>query len=144
MKQVKTTVLVTAILCIIYGLFSVLPMLCKAEEGKIIKVENVGGSVSGNFAINPSELSIEKGMIVIWLNTIKDQEIHIIFEDAKRLQTGTTDPMGFVQDAKGSFSAKYMPFIATSSLRFVKSGTYRYFVKSQNGKISAAGKIIVL
>ncbi|MBU4053397.1 MAG: hypothetical protein KKA41_03445 [Proteobacteria bacterium] len=114
------------------------------EDGRIIKIESPADNPESAMVISSPELEIDKQIIVIWLNMIKGKEINIIFDDPKTVIAATSDPMGFTTDDSGGFSARYMPHIATASLRFIKSGTYSYTVTSQiNEPKSSSGKIIV-
>ena len=115
----------------------------KAEEGRIIKIEGTGGSTHTGIAAIPETLTIEKDIIVIWLNTIKDEEVSILCDDGQTIQAATANPMGFDLDKKGIYGAKYLPFISTTSLRFVKEGTYEYRVISHKNKFLTRGTITV-
>ena len=121
-----------------------LPWGLTAEEGRIIQISAIdeGGSQTG-ISATPTKLSIEKDIIVIWLNGIKGEEVNILFEDGEAVRSATANPMGFDLDKKGAYAAKYLPFISTTSLRFVKKGVYPYKVTSQHEKWVTQGTIIV-
>jgi hypothetical protein len=123
-------------------------MLCHvapaiAEEGKIIKIDAVKNDTSATLTIDPAELAIEKDVIVIWLNSIVDQEVNVLFQHKELPAAAVTDSMGFGPDKNGAYAAKYLPFIATASLRFIETGTYSYTVEMKNGTCAARGTIIV-
>lgn len=134
------------VLAIIFGFgLSVLPVhpAVAKEDAKMIQVSAVEEGSSPRLIITPSELTVGKNSFVIWLNMIEGQEISVEFDDPGAVIPATTDHQVFSSDDKGYFAAKYMPFIATSSLRFVKAGTYKYTVKSFYGRASATGKVTV-
>ena len=115
------------------------------EDGRIIRVERSHGDDDSpeGISILPPELTVEKNIIVIWLNLISEKEINIQFDNPEAMLSATKDHMGFTLNDTGQFAAKYMPHIATASLRFIAPGTYTYTVTSQNSEKSAKGKIIV-
>lgn len=115
-----------------------------AEEGRIIKIEVVKNESSEMLKIDPAELTVEKDVIVIWLNSITDQEVNILFRYSDLPETAVTDPMGFDKEKNNIYAAKYLPFIATASLRFIKEGIYSYTVEMKNGKCSVGDAITVI
>ena len=72
-----------------------------------------------------------------------DQDVDILLDEGETITDVTTDAMGFTLDKNGKYAAKYVPFISTTSLRFIKPGIYHYTVTALRGKVSAEGKIIV-
>ncbi len=114
-----------------------------AEEGSIIKIEAPGGKIPEGITIYPQSLTVEKNVIVIWLNTLVDDELNILFDQGKQTKAATLNPSGFDLTNDGVYAAKYLPFVATASLRFVKPGIYTYRVISQNTKFEAKGTITV-
>jgi hypothetical protein len=126
-----------------YPLFTADDKALAEEDGRIIKIESPGDPKAG-IVISPPELEIEKQMIVIWLNLIHGKEINILFDEPETVISATSDPMGFTPEEGGGFSARYMPHIATASLRFTKSGTYSYTVtQTKSDPKTTTGKIIV-
>jgi hypothetical protein len=143
MAPSKKTALFKSLLVTVLGLFLIFPRVTMSEEGRIIKIEGTGGATCTGIGATPAELTIEKDVIVIWLNAIKGEEVNILFDDGKTIKNATDNPMGFDLDKKGIYAAKYLPFISTTSLRFIKKGTYHYRVISQNNKFTTQGTIIV-
>ena len=134
------------------NLFSVLAVACfilchiapaTAEEGRIIKIDTAKNNPSATLTIDPAELAVEKDVIVIWLNSIVDQEVNVIFKHNNLPTTAVSDAMGFSRDKNGAYAAKYLPFIATASLRFIEDGIFSYTVEIKNGACVAHGAIIV-
>ena len=114
-----------------------------AEDGRIIKIETIKEGPTATLTIDPAELTLEKGDIAIWLNSIAGQEVNIRFQHENLPKTAITDIMGFSPDKDGAYAAKYLPFIATASLRFIEDGTYPYTVEMKNGKCTAGGAVTV-
>lgn len=117
-----------------------------ATEAKIIKiepVENKAGKLVGMF-IDPKKLVIEKDTIVIWLSGIPGQEIQVIFEEGKTCQDVTADPYQFKLNAATScYVTNWIPYGASSSLRFPESGTFDYVVTTEDGKMKFPGKLVI-
>jgi len=133
----------TIFLKILFAIFLIFPTVLTAEEGRIIKIEATGGKTYSGIKALPAKLTIEKDVIVIWLNTLADDDISILFENGEAIKGATANPMGFGMDRKGIYGAKYLTFIATTSLRFIKEGTYHYKVVSQQKKFTHQGTITV-
>jgi hypothetical protein len=124
--------------------FGALPVKsARAEDGKIISIQAAESATSAILTMNPAELTVDKNIIVIWLNAIQDREVNIRFADGKTLKNATRDAMGFDMGKNGGYEAKYLPSIGTASLRFVKEGVYVYTIQSQPGGLEAKGKIVV-
>ncbi len=115
----------------------------RAEDGKIISIQPVQSKTASILTVNPAELTINKNTIVIWLNAFRDHDVNIRFADGKATKQATCDAMGFDTGKNGEYEARYLPPIATASLRFVKAGTYVYTVESQPGGLTTKGNIVV-
>ncbi|MFO7964358.1 MAG: hypothetical protein R6U50_10590 [Desulfobacterales bacterium] len=113
-----------------------------AQEGKIITIKTAAAEANAIVQLEPVELTISKNSVVIWLNAIKDQDVNISLSAEERPDAAFSDAMGFSLE-DGMYTAKYLPFIATASLRFVKEGVYTYRVELSNGKKKAHGTIKV-
>ena len=133
---------------VLLGMFFVsviiFPWEIMGEEGRIIEIQAIGESEAHTgISASPDELTIEKNVIVIWLNAINGDEVNIQFEDGETTKNATANPMGFDLDKNGEYAAKYLPFVSTTSLRFIKSGVYPYNVTSQDNKFTTHGTVIV-
>lgn len=115
----------------------------KAEEGKIIMIQTEKSAAPVFLTVTPNEVTVDKNIIVIWLNATHDHDVNIRFDDGKLLEEATRDAMGFGMRKDGGYEAKYLPKIGTASLRFIKAGVYVYTIVSQPGDLSVKGKIIV-
>ena len=113
------------------------------ENAVIIKVSAIDDAGHLKINVTPCETVVKKDTIVIWVNFIDGPEINIAFDDAKAVSAATKDLQSFYIDDEGIFSAKYMPFIATSSIRFIKDGEFGYTISSSDEKEVVSGKVIV-
>jgi hypothetical protein len=112
------------------------------EDAVIIKIETNEAAPKTVF-LSPPNITIAKNTIVIWVNFIDGPELNIVFDDADAAMAASKDQKGFYLDTKGAFAAKYMPFIATSSVRFVQNGSFGYSIQSQDGTKVTAGIVNV-
>ena len=114
-----------------------------SKKAKIVKISTIEDSEQLKINIMPSEIIVDKNTVIIWVNFIDGPEINIKFDDPKATSAATTDLKSFYIDDEGVFSAKYMPFIATCSMRFIESGEFSYSITSSDEKEAACGKVIV-
>jgi hypothetical protein len=131
------------------GIFFMNPAMAgQASDAQLVKImpEMKGDKVIG-FTINPQVASIKKNTIVVWMNGISNQEVQLIFHEGKTCKDVTANPNlkmpGFFLDSKNCYSTSFLPYGTTSTLQFVDIGTYDYSVVTEDGKMSAKGKIIV-
>jgi len=114
-----------------------------AAECRIIKVISEAASTgSKTLYLEPGTVWISKGDCVVWFNHVRDVEIKVIFKEGKTCLDATAAPMGFKITEENCFVTSYIPLGGTSSLRFVKEGTYQFMVESKSGA-QGNGKIIV-
>jgi hypothetical protein len=114
-----------------------------AADATMIKIQPVGDDKIIGFYIDPPVAKIEKGAVVVWLSGIKDADIQVIFMDGKTCKDVTAPAKSFTMQAKDCYVTSFMSFGETSSLQFVESGTYRYYVATFAGDIKAKGTIVV-
>ena len=90
-------------------------------------------------------LYVPKGSIVIWLNGVEDHEVQVSFKDGKACQDVVYSPKfkGFSLNAKSCFVTTFMPYAATSSLKFTVPGIFEYEVFTDDGTLTTKGKIVV-
>jgi len=102
-----------------------------AKEARIISIT---GGAAGNIQsiqVEPQELLISKGTVVVWNNWVLANEVKVVFGDGKKCQNSTNAETGFGLDAK----SRYVSVILegrTASLRFIEKGTYGYIVEAGN------------
>ena len=116
-----------------------------AAEARLVKIQPVGEGKLVGFYIDPKVLIIEKNTIVVWLSGIQGEDIQVIFLEGKQCKDVTASPpKEFSIDAgKGCYVSSFISYSGPSSLQFVESGTYRYYVATLTGQIKAKGTIVV-
>lgn len=114
-----------------------------AAEAKLIKIQPVGDDKLIGFYVDPPVLKIEPNMIVVWLSGIPKEDIQVIFMEGKTCKDVTTNGKSFTMSPKSCYVTSFMAFGETSSLQFVETGTYRYYVATSMGDIKAKGTIVV-
>ena len=114
-----------------------------AAECRIIRVTGEAASAgSKTLYLEPATVWVSKGDCVVWFNHVRDVEIKISFKEGKTCLDATSAPAGFKITEENCYVTSYIPMAGTSSLRFVKEGTYEFMVESKNGA-QVNGKIIV-
>jgi hypothetical protein len=88
-------------------------------------------SLRDNAAVEPVDLNVRSGTVVIWLNQ-SGSDIRIMLHDPK-VAISCLSPVNFDITAEGCFtSGRLMPG-AVASLCFVQTGTYAYSVERLSG-----------
>ena len=138
-------VLIFILLGCITGLLTPFISPVNAGDAVLVKIHSIGEEKPVAFFVNPTELYIDKGTIVVWLSGVRDQNIKVVFEDGKTCKDVTADNSAnfFKLDVKGCYVTNFIPFAGTSTLQFTDSGIFEYVVLSQDDKIKASAKIIV-
>ena len=114
-----------------------------AAEAKLVKIQPVGEEKLVGFYLDPPILQIEKNTIVVWLSGVKGNDIQVVFMEGKTCRDVTANPGAFKLDDKSCYVTSFMGFGETSSLQFMESGTYSYYVATDTGNIKAKGTIVV-
>lgn len=115
--------------------------MVNAKEARIISIR--GGTVGDTQSIRlePQELLISKGTVVIWNNWAIGSEVKVVFGDGKKCQNSTNADTGFGLDSKNRYVSVILEG-RTASLRFIEKGTYKYIVEA-GSQIKQRGVIIV-
>jgi hypothetical protein len=115
-----------------------------AEDASIVQVLKTSGE-SPTIALSVPDLYISKNAVVVWLNSVQGEEIQVSFKDGKEAMDVSFSPAfkSFCLDSSSCFVTSFIPYAATSSLQFTKTGTFGYNVTSRTGKHSVKGKIVV-
>ena len=92
----------------------------KIKEHKIIRLHYIGG-------ITPSELTVEPGTTVIWVNDSR-AVVEIKFEK-KQVTMACKSPVHFIIDEDGSFVSDRIPMGSVASLCFVEKGEFTYLAR---------------
>jgi len=133
----------TAILFITMCLLLIARGSAFAVEAQLIKIQPVGEDKLVGFYLDPPVLKIEKNTIVIWLSGIQGADIQIVFLEGKTCKDVTANPGAFKLNEKSCFVTSFMGFGETSTLQFMESGNYSYYVATATGEIKARGTIVV-
>lgn len=146
MKTNRNFLLVVVFLFTVVSVMLINQGTVLATESLLVKIEpvkDINGKLIG-FFVNPKNIEIKENTIVIWLSGIYGQEIQVIFEDGKTCKDVTADPHFFEFNPQTScYVTNYIPYGATSSLRFPQAGVFNYVVSSQDGKMKFPATLIV-
>ncbi len=119
-----------------------------AEDAHLIKImPEFNGNALKGFHIKSQVTNIKKDDLVIWMNGVVAHEVQIIFKEGKICRDVTANPNfkqpKFFLDARNCYTTSFLKYSTTSTLQFVELGTYNYEIISEDGQMSAKGKIIV-
>ena len=129
---------------IIIGLLLVIQGPAMAADAKLVKIQPVGEGELVGFYLDPPNLTIKKNSIVVWLSAVQEEDVQVIFMEGKTCQDVTANSKKFSMDKKrGCYVTTFMSFAETSSLQFVESGAFKYYVATTTGKIKTKGTIVV-
>ncbi len=112
----------------------------QAQEVQIIKIRDVG--YQGALRIEPSEVTIPVGMVVVWVNMSRKVEPQIVFAEGMKCELSTEASVGFKQNEQKCYITDFVQVGGTSSLKFIGPGTFDYEVINRTGQ-KGKGKIIV-
>lgn len=135
---------------LIFGVFITLMMMsatlnaADTDQAHIISIYGGDSYSVQSVRLDPEELLIKKGSVVIWNNWAKTTEVKVIFKEGKKVcPAATSAPVGFnLDDAKQCYVTSWVPLGGTSSLRFTQAGTFKYTVQTTGG-VEATGRIVV-
>ncbi len=139
----KTFLMKGAVLLMAMGLLLAARGPTFAAEAKLIKIQPVGEEKLVGFYLDPPVLQIDQKTIVVWLSGVQGEDIQVIFMEGKACRDVTANPGAFKMNEKSCFVTSFMSFGGTSSLQFIESGTYRYYIATVTGHIKARGTIVV-
>ena len=114
-----------------------------AADVQMVKIQPVGDEKLVAFYIDPPLLQTDKNTIVVWISGIPKEDIQVIFMEGKTCKDVTGPAKSFSMNDQRCYVTSFMSFGETSSLQFVESGTYRYYVATEKGDIKAKGTIVV-
>ncbi len=143
MRMVKNSSWWKLVLMALAILFLVAPTQLMAADASVVKVYNTSKD-TGKMVLDPPDLFVTKGTVVIWMNGFEGSELEVSFDEGKACQDVTVSPAqwGFKM-SKTCYVMSYIPYAATSSLKFTQVGTFNYTVSTMDGKAKSKGKIIV-
>jgi hypothetical protein len=114
-----------------------------AEETRIIRLYGRAEHDLSKIIIEPQNLLINKGTVVLWMNWVKAGDVQIKFEDGKTCDDVTDAPSQFKMDIKGCYVTSWIKMGGTSSLQFNKKGTFKYTVERNDQGLKSTGTIVV-
>ncbi len=139
-KKLVITLGVSFVVAMMIGFLSL--EIVSAQECRIIKIH--GRTEHPSIMIEPETIFLSKGDCVVWFNRFTAEDVKVTFEEGKKCLDVTTAPIGFSLNAQTCYVTSWMPFVGTSSLRFMEKGTYKYSVEAKNiGGVKAKGRIVV-
>jgi len=139
-KKLVITLGVSFVVAMMIGFLSL--EIVSAQECRIIKIH--GRTEHPSIMIEPETVFLSKGDCVVWFNRFTAEDVKVTFADGKKCLDVTHAPMGFSLNAQACYVTSWMPFVGTSSLRFMEKGTYEYSVEAKNiGGVKAKGRIVV-
>ena len=117
----------------------------ESQECHIVRIVQGEGQRADSIALEPSHLKIQKGDCVVWINWSRFPDAVLKFQDAQKCLEATSAPTGFKSEfLEGCYVTSMIRTGATSSLRFIKPGTYGYLVEATPiKKIQMKGEIVV-
>jgi len=131
------------------GMFLVSPTIAeRAIDAHLVKImpDQKGGGAKGMY-LNPEILNITKNNIVVWMNGIEATEVQVVFQEGKTCRDVTANPNlkvpGFFLDSRNCYVTSFIPYSSTTTLQFINVGSYDYEVMTEDGKLTAKGKIVV-
>ena len=128
---------------VILLMFIFAPMALSAEDATVVLIYKAAGDNS-ELRLNPPDLYVKKNTVVIWMNSVMGEEIQVVFRDGKACKDISFSPeAAFNLDSKSCYVTSFLPYAATSSLKFMETGEFDYMVQNLSEKISGKGKIIV-
>lgn len=148
MNNKKLCELLPIVLTFVLGLIIFLVTLdtIHAQDVRMVKIYGGSSLSTGDVYLEPQDLWISKGDIVIWNNLARTPRVQIMFKEGKTCQKVTSAPTGFKFDnAQECYVTEPIIFGGTASLRFNEQGTYEFLVRDaiETISIKAKGKIIV-
>jgi plastocyanin len=143
MRMLKASSCWKLVLVALAILFFVAPSQLLAADASVVKVYSTSKE-EGKMVLDPPDLYVTNGTVVIWMNGFEGTELEVNFSEGKACQDVTMSPSqwGFKMN-KTCYVMSYIPYAATSSLKFTQAGTFKYTVSTMDGKSKTSGQIIV-
>lgn len=113
-----------------------------AQDCRIVRIYGGIPQYVEGIRIEPETIWASKGTCVIWNNTMRTDEVKIVFEEGKKCDDMTDASVGFKLDAENCYVTTWIPFGGTSSLMFREEGTFEYVVEAKGG-VKSKGKIMI-
>lgn len=110
------------------------------REIQIIKIRDVG--YEGALRVEPSKVTVPKGMVIVWVNMSRKAEPQIVFAEGMKCELSTEASADFKQDERKCFITDFVQVGGSSSLKFIGDGVFDYEVVNKKGQ-KGKGTIVV-
>ena len=105
--------------------------IAAAEMCQIIRIDQTKGGGADRIELFPEKITVPVGTCTVWINWIKDEEIHVSFrENAKQCILSTEAPSGFeeqkLKSGESCYISEKLSRGRSASLVWSKPGTYKY------------------
>jgi hypothetical protein len=147
MKRIKGVLLVGIFFAVAVLAILATQGLSQAADATLVSIQPMGGDPITGFQVDPETVTVKKNAIIVWMSSVPEIEIQVIFNEGKTCRdvTSITDQKnpGFYMDAKNCYVTNFLSYCATSTLQFPEAGSFEYKVVNEDGKMQAKGVIIV-
>ena len=96
-----------------------------AEE---MKLETRIVRIRGSAGVEPLNLIIKPGTVVVWLNQYRISPVEVLFPD-KKVTMACQSPVNFSISKDGTYVSNSIPYGGVASLCFIEPGTFKYIVE---------------
>jgi len=97
-----------------------------AGEEQKLKTQIV--RIHGQAGVEPLNLMITPGTVVVWLNEYKISPVSVLFPD-KKVTMACQSPVNFSISKDGTYVSNAIPYGGVASLCFIEPGTFKYAIE---------------
>ena len=97
-----------------------------AAEEQQLKTQIV--RINGYAGVEPLNLLIEPGTVVVWLNQYKISPVEVMFPD-KKVTMACQSPVNFTISKEGTYVSNSIPYGGVASLCFIEPGSFKYIIE---------------
>jgi hypothetical protein len=97
-----------------------------AAEEQQLKTQIV--RINGYAGVEPLNLLIEPGTVVVWLNQYKISPVEVMFPD-KKVTMACQSPVNFSISKEGTYVSNSIPYGSVASLCFIEQGSFKYIIE---------------
>ncbi len=123
MKKLFLSVLCLGVICSLFLSTAV------AAEKKGLKTAVV--RIGGDAGVEPLNLLISPGTVVVWLNQYAMSPVFVQFPD-KKVTLACQSPVNFTISKDGTYVSNSIPYGGVASLCFIEKGEFRYIIERVN------------
>lgn len=96
-----------------------------AAAGEVQKLQTQIVRIQGDAGVEPLNLVITPGTVVVWLNEYKIAPVEVLFPD-KKVTLACQSPVNFNISKDGTYVSNSIPYGGVASLCFIEKGTFKY------------------